>query len=382
MGWQAGAASSAFLAGTEIQGLLVLNYPDTYVYQRWHGTLIVIALIAFCGIFNTILARRLPLIEGCVLVLHVVGFFAIMIPLLVLAPRSSSHDVWTQYVDAGWGSTGLSCLVGILAPVVSLIGSDAATHMSEELEDASRTLPKAMIATLIFNGALGFGMLLTFLYCLGDVNEVLSTPTGYPFIAVFANGVQSVGGATAMTSIMIILSVFCCITNVASSSRQLFAFARDNGVPFSKFFAYVPESWEIPLNCVLATMTIQSLLSLINIGSTIAFNQITSLGVCALLSSYLISVSCVALKRWRKETLLPRHFDLGKYGLAVNIFSILFLLLIFIMCFFPPAPHPDAASMNWSILIYGGVIIFSLLWFVVKARHVYVGPVEYVRKDV
>jgi amino acid transporter len=86
---------------------------------------------------------------------------------------------------------------------------------------------------------LGFGILLTFVYCLGDIDSVLSTPTGYPFIQVFANGVGSIGGATAMTCIMITLSIFCCITNVASASRQLFAFSRDHGVPFSRFFAYV-----------------------------------------------------------------------------------------------------------------------------------------------
>jgi choline transport protein len=238
LGWQCGAASSAFLAGTEIQGLIVLNHPD-YHYQRWHGTLLVIAVVIFCGLFNTVLARRLPLIEKCVLVLHVLGFFAIMIPLLVLAPKSSSREVWTTFKDAGWGSQGLSCLVGILTPVVALIGSDAATHMSEELKDASRTLPKAMMATLIVNGAMGFGMLLTLLYCLGDIDAALNTPTGYPFIEIFASGVKSTGGATAMTCIMIILSTFCCITNMASSSRQVFAFARDHGVPFSAFFASV-----------------------------------------------------------------------------------------------------------------------------------------------
>jgi amino acid transporter len=238
LGWQSGAASSAFLAGTEIQGLIILNHA-TYVPKRWHGTLLVIAVVIVCGFFNTVLARRLPLVEKCVLVLHVLGFFGIMIPLLVLAPRSTSREVWTTFNDAGWGSKGLSCLVGILAPVVALLGSDAATHMSEELKDASRTLPKAMVATLVVNGAMGFGMLLTFVYCLGDIDEAVNTPTGYPFIEVFSSGVKSTRGATAMTSIMIILSCFCCITNVASSSRQLFAFARDHGVPFSKFFAYV-----------------------------------------------------------------------------------------------------------------------------------------------
>jgi hypothetical protein len=50
--------------------------------------------------------------------------------------------------------------------------------------------------------------------------------------------------------------------------------------------------------------------------------------------------------------------------------------------FFPPTPKPNAAGMNFAILMYGSVIIFALIWFRVKARHVYVGPVEYIRKNI
>jgi choline transport protein len=108
-----------------------------------------------------------------------------------------------------------------------------------------------MIATAVFNGTLGFIMVITLCFCLGDVNEVMESPIGamgFPFIEVFHQGVQSVAGATVMTSILIVMSVFCCITNIATASRQLFAFARDKGVPFSGFFSYVcVRSWRIPV---------------------------------------------------------------------------------------------------------------------------------------
>jgi amino acid transporter len=249
MGWQTGAASSAFLAGMEVQSLILLNYPS-YDPKVWHGTLMVIAIAAFCGLFNTLLARKLPLVEGTVLILHILGFFAIIIPLVVLAPRASAKEVFFtfnsgKYDPSGerpWSSTGLACLVGIIGPTVSLLGSDAATHMSEELQDASYTLPRAMIATGIFNGTLGFAMLVAFCFCLGDPSQLQNSPVtnnGFPFIQVFANATNSISGATVMTSILIVLSSFCCITNIATASRQLFAFARDQGLPFSSFFAHV-----------------------------------------------------------------------------------------------------------------------------------------------
>jgi choline transport protein len=48
----------------------------------------------------------------------------------------------------GWSSTGLSCLVGLASPIWCFIGPDAGAHMSEELKDASITLPKAMLYVL------------------------------------------------------------------------------------------------------------------------------------------------------------------------------------------------------------------------------------------
>ena len=61
IGWQVYLASVCFLVGTIMQGLIALNDP-TYVYERWHGTLLAIAVIIFSIIFNTALASRLPVI--------------------------------------------------------------------------------------------------------------------------------------------------------------------------------------------------------------------------------------------------------------------------------------------------------------------------------
>jgi choline transport protein len=124
LGWQTGTCIVAFLAGTEIQGLLALNYPS-YVFERWHGTLLVIGIAGFSILFNTFFARRLPILEIIVLVLHLGGFFAILITLWVTTPeKNSSHTVFFTFYDGGnWGSIGFSCLIGMLSPVFSFIGT-------------------------------------------------------------------------------------------------------------------------------------------------------------------------------------------------------------------------------------------------------------------
>lgn len=131
----------------------------------------------------------------------------------------------------------------------------------------------------------------------------------------------------------------------------------------------------------MVSFVITILLSLINIGSTTAFNAIVSLGVASLLSSYIISITCMLIKRWRNEKLPPKRWGLGKYGMATNAFSVVYLVFIFIFCFFPIATPVAASTMNWNILIYGVVLLFAVCYFFLKGRHIYSGPVVYVNKE-
>lgn len=82
-------------------------------------------------------------------------------------------------------------------------------------------------------------MLITFCFCLGDVKVILSNPNVMPFVQTFLIVTESHVGTFVMTAILIMLTTFGCITNVATASRQMFAFARDRGLPFSTFLSYV-----------------------------------------------------------------------------------------------------------------------------------------------
>jgi len=78
IGWQVYLAGVCFMVSGIIQGMIALN-DESYVPQRWHGTLITIAIIFNAIMFNTFLAVKLPLIEGILLGLHVCGVFAIVV---------------------------------------------------------------------------------------------------------------------------------------------------------------------------------------------------------------------------------------------------------------------------------------------------------------
>ena len=127
--WQALAASVAFIIGTLLQSLVILDDPD-YAYTSWQGTLIVWAVIAFSMLINTVARSLLPKLEGIILVIHIIGCFGVFVPLLVLSEQKSSLDVWLTFNNGGgWSSQGLSTMIGILLSVFLFTGVDGAVHV-------------------------------------------------------------------------------------------------------------------------------------------------------------------------------------------------------------------------------------------------------------
>ena len=120
--WQALVAGVAYISGTLVQGILILNYPS-YDYQRWHGTLLFYAVLAFALFINTYLGRLLPRIESMMLLFHILGFFGILIPLVYLSPHQPANEVFTNFLNMGdWSTTALSFFVGLISATNSFPG--------------------------------------------------------------------------------------------------------------------------------------------------------------------------------------------------------------------------------------------------------------------
>lgn len=73
----------------------MLNKPD-YVYEAWHGTLLTIGGAAATMSFNVFLARKLPLIEGILVVVHIFGFFGVIVTMWVLSPTGDPKTVFVR----------------------------------------------------------------------------------------------------------------------------------------------------------------------------------------------------------------------------------------------------------------------------------------------
>lgn len=138
----------------------------------------------------------------------------------------------------------------------------------------------------------------------------------------------------------------------------------------------------------MISLILNCLLSLVNISSTAALNALLSLSG-GLLTSYILCIGSLVLKRLRGDNLPARRWSLGgkhkrsnTIGLFVNIAALLFLSVVFTFSFFPPTtPVVPITSMNWGILLYGFMIILSTGFYLAHGRKVYTPPVFRVRRD-
>ena len=261
------------------------------------------------------------------------------------------------------------------------LGSDGATHMSEEIKDASIIVPRAMILSYVSNGFIGLILLITYMFCIPSVDDALNDPTAYPFIYVFRQAV-STAGVNTLVAIVIILLVVSNVSFNLATSRQAWSFARDGGLPFSGWISYVHPRLQIPTNAIALSCIISILLSLINLGSSAAFNAIISLQVVSLLLTYFTSIACVLHRRLYHPEILPRaRWGLGRYGVAVNVGALLYTGFIFFWAFWPNATPVDASSFNWSVAIFMAVVIVSLTMYWTKGRKAFDGPVVLVKRE-
>ena len=132
-----------YLVATFVQGLAILNWPD-YSPTNWQTTLLIYAAIALSLFVNTILARLLPQLESTQLIIHILGFFAILIPLAYLGRKASAHDVFQVFVNGGgWSTKGLTFFVGINNTMLALLGIDGATHLGKCFVVLTATIKEA-----------------------------------------------------------------------------------------------------------------------------------------------------------------------------------------------------------------------------------------------
>ncbi|KAJ5987035.1 hypothetical protein N7451_011400 [Penicillium sp. IBT 35674x] len=437
MAWIATVATETIFLGTMIEGLVTLNNPE-FAQQRWQNTLLAWASVAATFFINVVIPNVLPRFEIVILILHLAGFIGITATLLAMSPKKSAHFVFhTSLNEGGWPTQGLSYCVGFIGNVATFVGADASVHMAEEVANAATVIPQAIITGMTLNSLLGFSMMLTVLFCLGDVKSVLDSATGFPFIQIFYNSTNSYAGASVMTALIIVLTMACSIGITATASRMAWSFARDHGFPFSHYLKKVNKRTQVPLVSVSVVCGLACALTLIYIGSTTAFNDVISLTVTGFYCTYFLpsafllyhrikgnvlphgtmldgshpdaATSDHAIAKEKSAALVqpkepedlpslssperdieakrPVEFEIaqapliwgpwkvpGILGTINNAYACAYMLFVVFWSVWPPSTPVDYTTMNYSIVVTAGVLILSGIWYLVRARKEYKGP--------
>ncbi|KAF4440352.1 hypothetical protein F53441_12300 [Fusarium austroafricanum] len=385
-GWQGTSAAAGFLTATMIQGLVVFTTPS-YESHTWHGTLMIWMCVLIAIIINTVVSALLPILEGMILILHLIGFFAILITLLVFRDNNNGTEVFTEWRNGGqWPTQGLSWFVGLLGCVFSFTGVDCSFHMCEEVRNPSLIVPRSIMGSICINGLLGFAMVIAMLYSATDIDAAITTPTGYPFMEIFYQATGSIGGTAGMVSLIIVMTLSATVGVIASTSRMLWAFARDNALPFSSTLAKVEPRTNMPVWSITITSLISCIIGLINLGSSVVYNAIVSVAISGLYASYFMPAALLLYRRCDKDYQIrnihgdgqvlewgPWHLK-GMFGIINNAFACSFISIVWFFSLWPPATPVTAKSMNYASLMTGGIAILATVYYVLRANKVYVGP--------
>jgi choline transport protein len=244
--------------------------------------------------------------------------------------------------------------------------------------------------TILVNAPTAWIFALLCLFSISDASAVINTPTGFPLIEILHQATRSRAGATAIYAFIMTINFGAMFADIASVSRLTWAFARDDGLPFSNYFKRIETNQRIPVRAVNLLCGVIVLLSLINIVSSVAFNAFISLTTIAMYTSYIIPICCLISMRLRvrdqvydsaaghaeisEERLVFGPWNLGKWGMLVNVCAVLYAALMLPFMALPTSSPVTPARMNFAGPIFLSVLCFASVDYWLRGRKVFVGP--------
>lgn len=281
-------ATNNFIGANFILGLANLSFPE-YEIQRWQTVLLAYLIALLSTAVNLYGPHLLDRISRGVLIWNIVSFVVVVIVILASNDhKQPASFVFRDFENFTGFSTGFAAILGLLQSSFGMCCYDAPAHMTEEMLQPSREAPKAIVMSVYIGAVTGFVFLISVCFCIGDITTTAQSTTGVPLIEIFFNSTQSVVGTSFLSSLIIVIVLFCANALLAEGSRSLFAFARDHGLPFSSLFARVDEKRQIPVYAILLACGVQMALNSIYFGTLTGFNTVISIATEGFCKSRLV----------------------------------------------------------------------------------------------
>lgn len=368
------SASTTLSVASELVGMYALTHPDFEV-KRWHVFVCFQILHLFLMMFNCS-GKALPVISQSSLYISLISFFTITVTVLACSHGKYNDAKFvfaTFYNETGWKNGVIAFIVGLINPAWSFSCLDCATHMAFEVENPERVIPISILCTVGIGFLTSFSYVIAMFFSLQDLEAVASSNTGMPILEIFRQATKSTPGAVVLGCLILFTSFGCVIACHTWQARLCWSFARDNGIPYSKYWAKIDPELGVPLNAHLLSCALISLLGCLYMASTTAFNSLITGCIAFLLFSYSVPVVCLLA---RKRNIKHGPFWLGKFGAFSNIVLLGWNLFALVFFCFPAVMPVTKDNMNYASVVIVGFLLFYLGFWQFKAKKVF-----YIRED-
>jgi amino acid transporter len=238
--------------------------------------------------------------------------------------------------------------------------------MAEETVDPRRRVPWGMVNAVAVSALVGYLLLFALTLAMRSVPDTLgATDAGGnkipAVIAILQQGLgHSAGGA--MSLLAAVAMWFCGLSTVTSNSRTIYAFARDDGMPFSSLWRKVDATHLTPVPAIWLAVGAALLIAVY--GG--AYSVVTSMSTVGLYVAYIIPVFLAW--RARKANVYTQRgpWHLGSYSNIVNLAAVVWTVFICVILVMPPNQLAGKTMLALFVLLS--------VWYWVSERHRFRGP--------
>jgi amino acid transporter len=209
---------------------------------------LIIASTRLLGMFTS-LSVGLELAIVVVLVIALIG--------VVVFTGSGSFDNLTSRgvaADAtNYYAIGGGLMAGMIVGLTTLVGFDSAANLAEEAKDPFRSVPRAIVASVVAAGVLGLLFLIALTVAIKDVPAV--SAEGSPVAAIIRSQLGPV--AERILLLGIVFAMFGAgMVVMTAASRQAFAMARDGRFPAAGLMRRVNPRTQTPVPATILILVV------------------------------------------------------------------------------------------------------------------------------
>ncbi|OQV03042.1 hypothetical protein CLAIMM_08142 [Cladophialophora immunda] len=351
IGFLSAGAANGFIGASFVLGMAQIAHPD-FVIERWHTCLVCYLVLILAAAVNVWGRHLLNKMGKVMITFNLLSFVVIIIVILA----KDQHKASAAF--AAFGMTGY----------------DATAHMTEEMRNARHDAPKAIIWSVWIGAFTGFAFLIASFFCIRNLTAIETSSTGVPIIAIFYEATGSVGGAIGLTTLITIIALVSLCFLMAQSSRVIFSFARDHGLPFSGIISKVHPTLHVPTYSILTVLVVNMALMAIYFGSVTGFNTVLGISTEGFYLSYIMPLLVRIWGRLQGREGIDSAYSLGRFGMFFNIIGILYLTFAAVVFNFPSVSPVNAENMNYTSAAVGVCGLIAAITWATTGRTHFTGP--------